>query len=243
MTVHNHYNGAFGTVPFGGGLSYGGFAIVINSSVNSSQAQTASAVGVVDVSSSYLHLITSEHNKKPNFMEMVRQLTKPLAELSKLYSTMFMFYDVDVAIGQQLDYIGQWAGVDRRLQVGIENVYFSFDDSSLAYANLGFDMAVWYQGGDSATKLTLLPDDEYRLLIKMKILNNHWDGTIPHAYELLDVVFKGLGYDLKIKDNGNLTMDLILGGTTPPSALVLALFHAGKFDIKPAGISINYIPA
>lgn len=185
----------------------------------------------------YISNITSEHVDKPNYVAMVTASCQPSADLVTLYQAIPLLFDVDVAVGEQLDVVGQWVGVSRNLDTPLTGVYFAFDT-----ADVGFDQGVWMGPHDPVSGLTSLPDDYYRVLIKVRILNNHWNGSKPDAYVLVNAIFSVLGYTFFIEDPCNLTVNLGLIGTGPPSGIVQALLTSGKFNIKPATIRIaNYI--
>lgn len=182
----------------------------------------------------YTNLITSEHQDKSNYIATIQSSCQPATDLLSLYEIIPQLYDLDKAIGVQLDVVGQWAGLTRQLTQAIDNVYFTLDSTVI-----GFDSGVWIGPYDPVTGLVTLPDDFYRLLIKMKVLNNYWDGSIETAYSLSSVLFSPLGYEFFIEDNGDLTMNL--GLVTPGTAipLVVSLFTSGKFNLKPIGVHIN----
>lgn len=184
----------------------------------------------------YVRLITAEHADKPNFTGMIFQSCKPFAEINNLIQNFPNWYDIDLAVGKQLDTDGEWIGLTRYLDSPITGVYFSFDQSLT-----GFNKGVWKGPFDPTSGLVALPDEFYRALLKVKILNNHWDGSIIKAYEIASSIFLGLGFTLFIIDHANLTMAIGLVGQGPPDNLTLGLLTGGKFNIKPAGIKItNY---
>lgn len=182
----------------------------------------------------YTDLVTSQHADKLNFLAALTISCQPLADLSALLSNIPHLFDVDYAEGQQLDVVGQWVGVTRDLSVPISGVYFAFDT-----AGVGFDEGVWMGPYDPATGITQLSDYYYRILIKIRILNNHWDGSLSSAYDLVNQIFGALGYTFFIQDHCDLTIDFGIIGTTPPDALIKALLISGKFNVKPAGVHIN----
>jgi hypothetical protein len=158
-----------------------------------------------------------------------------LIALQNLYSSIPAEYDLDNAVGSQLDVIGQWVGISRILDSPIKNVYFSFD-----IPNLGFDNGLWMGPYDPSTGLVNLPDDYYRLVIKAKILNNHWDGTKGQAYNIIQTIFEPYGFLFYIKDNADLTIDFGLLTLNSENSLIVGLLRQGKFNIKPAGIRVGY---
>lgn len=182
----------------------------------------------------YLNLIPSANADKPDFSTMIAAVTQAWADVASVYGSIPGLYDLDVAVGTQLDVIGQWVGVSRQLTSPLTGVYFAFDT-----AGVGFDSGVWLGPYDPVTGLTSLPDDYYRMVIKMKILNNHWDGSVPGAYEIAAVVFGALGYSIYIEDPCNLTMRIGLIGISVPPALVAAMFTGGLLQVKPAGVRVS----
>jgi len=193
-----------------------------------------SITNVTGLSYPYTNLITSEHSNKPNFTSMVSATCQPFADMIALYQVMNGLYDVDVAVGSQLDVVGQWVGVSRQLEEPITGVYFAFDTPGL-----GFDQGVWQGPTDPTSGLVNLPDDHYRLVVYAKILNNQWDGSLPQAYEIAEILFTPLGFTVFIQDPANLTMQMGLIGQTTPDALMLALFTQGDLNLRPAGVLIT----
>ncbi len=108
----------------------------------------------------YTGLITSEHYKKPKFMEWVKAGINYLDSICMVSGLIGTEFDIDKALGIQLDVIGDIVGVKRTL---------SFQPSDYS---------------------AVLDDDMYRLMIKARIIANQWDGTIPGIQELWDNIFK-----------------------------------------------------
>jgi hypothetical protein len=184
----------------------------------------------------YLDLVPVANSSKPKFMSMIAATLQPCADMVALINTVPTLFDPTTAVGQQLDWIGQWVGVSRELTKPLTGVYFSFDTPGL-----GFDEGAWLGPYDPTTGLTVLPDEFYALLIAARILNNHWKGDIPGAYALANSVFAPLGYQILIADNGDLTMDLILLALTPIiTPIAQALLTGGFLNIKPIGVGIGY---
>lgn len=185
----------------------------------------------------YLNLVPGANRVQPDFISTLSVLLQPLVDLLETQRGMLGLFDLDTALGQQLDFVGQWVGLTRYVQLPI-GTYFSFD-----LPGLGFDQAPWWAPGDSLFETTVLPDEQYRTLLKARVVNNQWNGSIPNAYEIWDALFAGTGYQVYIIDNGDMTMQLGLTASgPPPDALTLALFTGGYLDVKPVGVRItNYI--
>ena len=180
---------------------------------------------------SYTGLITAEH-QKPNFLAVIAALTQPFIDMQNQVNAMPGLFDVDTAVGVQLDATGLWIGETRDLQVPLTGVYFSFDTSGL-----GFDQGTIFGPFDPTTQLDVLPDDSFRQLLYAKIANNQWDGTIPGAYTFMEPVFPGNQFF--IQDNQDMTMLVGVIGPASLNAVSYALLTGGYLDIKPAGVRID----
>ncbi|MFM0488029.1 DUF2612 domain-containing protein [Paraburkholderia graminis] len=123
----------------------------------------------------YTSLITSEHSGKPKFSAMVAAVAQCFADQINVMQSIPAAFDLDTAVGVQLDAVGLWAGITRQLRLPL-NVYFSLDT-----ANLGFDQGSWQGPFDPSAGLVSLDDATFRTLIRAKIAANSWDGTIPGA--------------------------------------------------------------
>lgn len=186
----------------------------------------------------WLDLVTSEHASKPNYMAMLAATFQPLADIIAVLGTIPSKYDVDVAVGAQLDTDGQWVGISREIAIPLTGVFFSWQTPGL-----GWSQGNWTPG-ITTSELISLPDPQYRTLLLAKIVANHWNGSIPGAYEVFDAVFAGTGFGVLIQDLQHMHMVMALTGPVP-DAVTLALFTGGYFNLKPAGVQIDkyYTPA
>jgi hypothetical protein len=182
--------------------------------------------------SQYAQLITHEH-QKPNFLAWLSSWWQGQVDAQNLLATFPEIFDLDVAIGNQLDILGLWIGVTRVLEIPLTGVYFSFDT-----ADLGWDQGLWFGPGANPDVVYELDDDSYRILLRAKIAANSWDGTIPDAYRVWAIAFGPLGYTLLLQDNQDMSLDVIVLGPAL-SAVMKALLTSGNLDLKPAGVRIN----
>lgn len=184
----------------------------------------------------YLNLITSQFRNKPKYEAMISSDVSPSIRVQDLMKEMIPIFDVDVAVGTQLDTIGRWVGLSRVIKIPISGVYFSWDSGS----SLGWDFGTW-QNPSEPTEITTLPDDVYRIFIKAKIAANKWDGTTEGAYQVWSEVFTDI--NILIQDNQNMTMSIILTGRIVDS-LTLALLLDGYLPLKPEGVLVTayYVP-
>jgi hypothetical protein len=186
---------------------------------------------------SWLALVTSEHASKPNYMAMLTVTFQPIADIIAVLESIPLAYDLDVAVGSQLDTDGVWVGISRNITVPLEGVFFSWD-----VPGLGWGEGNWITSID-ATQLVSLPDSQYRTLLFAKIAANHWNGSIPGAYAVFDTIFAGTGFGVLIQDLQGMHMSMALTGPIP-DAVTQALFTNGFFNLKPAGVRLDkyYLP-
>ena len=182
----------------------------------------------------YLALVTSQHASKPNFLATLSVLLQPLADLQITYGAIPSSFDLDTAIGSQLDATGEWVGISRNLEIALSNTWFSWDTDGL-----GWDEASWWDPSQPSDETISLPDDSYRTLLRAKIVNNYWNGSIPGAYTVWNTLFSSTGWTIDIHDNQNNTLDFVLRGPAPDS-ITSALLTGGYFNLRPAGKSVSY---
>ena len=182
----------------------------------------------------YKALITSEHFDKPKFMETIGVSVSPFAKIQQVLANLPRDFDIDRAVGVQLDAVGIWVGRSRRIDVPLTGVYFSWD----GLVSEGWDDGVWKVEFDPDSGLVDLPDDAYRTLLKAKIAANNWDGSIPGAYEVWAQAFDA-DKVLVIQDNQDMTMIFGLAGTQL-SSVEQALLTQGYIPLKPEGVRIIY---
>lgn len=108
----------------------------------------------------YLKLVTSQYQTSPKFMAWVATNLDYLNDISICSDTLDYFFDIDNAVGVQLDILGQIVGQSRYLT-------FQPTDGSAPF----------------------LTDALYRNVLKFKIGMNHWDGQISSIESLWKRLF------------------------------------------------------
>ncbi|MFS7244483.1 DUF2612 domain-containing protein [Rahnella inusitata] len=184
--------------------------------------------------SKYTDLITNYHSQKPLFVNHIDLITRPLTDASNAMTSLITEYDIDEAIGVQLDILGKWIGRTRVVSQPISGIYFSFDTDSL-----GFDQGVWQGPYDPDAGFTNLSDETYRIILKAKIAINHWNGTNETLPEILDTALAGSGLTMQIVDNQDMTISVWVFPKTDISDVSLELIAAirqGYLTVKAAGV-------
>jgi hypothetical protein len=157
--------------------------------------------------SKYTDLITSQHKTRPKFMTWLSAALTIVDDGVTTVSGLPADFDIDTAVGVQLDVLGQIVGRERTLT---------------------------FQPTDGSSPV--LDDDNYRTVLKAKIAQNHWDGTIGQVQELWQALFPE--QLLVIVDNQDMSVNLAVVGIT--TQLEKDLVSNGYIIPKPAGVKANY---
>ena len=121
---------------------------------------------MADNNMKYLELITSEYGQKSKYNEYVKAFLDMCSPAVVNYQEFTTLFNLENAVGDQLDKIGELVGIGRKLP---------FESSDVP---------------------AVLTDSQYSKVIKSKIYINHWDGTIQQMALIFSVVFKDLPFDI-----------------------------------------------
>ena len=144
----------------------------------------------------YLDKITSFHAGKPKFAATIAATIQPFVDVQNFLVALEVAFDLDTAIGVQLDAVGERVGRSRKIPIPIPAPWFAWDDPIHCW-----DRAVWQGPYSPGNYLSSLDDDTYRRLLRAKILSNKWDGTIDLAQAILDAYFIDPASHVFVEDN------------------------------------------
>lgn len=184
--------------------------------------------------SRYTDLITSYHRDKPLFTQHVDLATRPLSDTASTMGSLMTAFDIDTAVGVQLDILGEWIGRKRTVAIPISGVYFSLDTDGL-----GWDQGVWQGPYDPDSGYTSLSDDTYRIILKAKIAINQWDGTNDALKGILDTALAGSGLTMQIVDGQDMTISIWVFPEKDISLVsreLIAAIRQGYLTVKAAGV-------
>lgn len=119
-----------------------------------------------DSNEKYLKLITSEYADKPNYNKFVETFLSKVSPINDIYNKIQEIFNIDVAVGDQLDKIGQILGISRELPISNDDIP------------------------------SVLPDNYYRQVLKSRIYSNMWDGTIKGLTDIIAKVFPNISWQL-----------------------------------------------
>ena len=202
----------------------------------------------------YKRLITSEYRHSPRFVAMVEKLVNYGLDLDDSIANMIVAFEVDNASTAQLDILGTIVGTSRQLTfeptataIGevicpspaeiasgevYPIIYTPMPDKMLGTPFLsGYPPAEMGDGN-------LLDDEVFRLMIKSRIIQNTWKGTIGELYDLWNAVM-GADKKLSIEDLQDMSYNIVLQGdyTQLEEELII---HAYIIP-KPEGVRINVL--
>lgn len=129
-------------------------------------------------------LIAPEHAGKPKFAATVALSVDPLVRMEAALQALYFDFDLDVAVGPQLDAVGVRVGRSRAVPIPLQNLFFSWDDTIR-----GWDAGIWKGPYDVGTTIFNLDDDTYRRLLRAKVLANRWDGTVSSLEAIYTAFF------------------------------------------------------
>lgn len=175
-------------------------------------------------------LVTS-YNQKPKFLAMIESLTDGLYSFQQLAQILPSLFNIDTAVGQQLDVLGQWIGVSRTLS--ISKRWFSFNEP---YE--GFDLGDWFLFGDVPYRLVTLIDPLYRIILKAKILVNNFDGTRPSFEAILNQIFVIDQVSFTIQETAPMNITITVNGYV--NEIIFFLLENDVLKIIPMGVTVKW---
>lgn len=127
----------------------------------------------------YTNLITSQYQNCDKYKRWITVLLTPFIDAQNLATTLYLYFDIDKAVGKQLDILGEIIGVNRLLPFQPE----------------GYD--------------ALLDDENYRFLLKAQILKNVWDGKNQSIYTIWNILNPHIALAIKDNQDMTVTAHFI----------------------------------
>ena len=140
-------------------------------------------------------------------MALLETRLHPFIDLACCLETFDVAFDLDNATGEQLDIIGQYIGLKRLLT--FQPQYDS----------------------------PLLDDYYYRLLLKVRISQNNWDGTMAGIQKIWNNIFPE--YKITVVDNQDMSINIRITGLQ--TAFEHEIIRHGYVLPKPMGVLVNFM--
>ena len=170
--------------------------------------------------SGYLGLVTSEHRNRPRFMATVAAVTDPLCGLQELLETMRAAFDVDSAVGGQLDRTGEWIGRSRHLRLELDDVYFEWGPGAGGGAR-----GPWEGLSAPQTGLGRPPRGTYPPPPQAKTGADPRGGALPGPGGGRGRAFAGTGSLILMQDNQDMSVVIGLAGTPLDAVMRMVLIY------------------
>lgn len=186
----------------------------------------------------YTNLLIWQYRNKPKAIQTIRLLEQ---EITQGFIDLYQLQDVlniDTAIGVNLDLVGKHIGLGRVVNNYILRTFFGFRDAPNAK---GFSKRLlgggqWYRKRDPLSDAVRLGDEDYRFLLKSRILKNYQTGTLPNIIEACQFIF---GDGCNVVDHYDMSVTIYIPKATLTDFKKFAVNH---LDLLPrqAGVQFNY---
>ena len=160
------------------------------------------------MSDKYLSLIPAQHRSAPSFTQWISTYLGYTDPLHEILVTLDSYFDLDLATGEQLDILGSIVGVSRVLNYT-----------------------------PPVGQSPILEDELYRVIIKCRIIKNHWDGKEETLYALWAKIFDTA---IIIQDNQDMSFWVVIVSPITSTIRMRELAEHGYIVPKPQGVRINF---
>lgn len=163
----------------------------------------------------YANLLPLEYKWKTKARATIKLLTKQ-AVADDLATQVLYAFDLDTAVGDQLDTIGKYIGLPRRIGAGIHRPFFSFSGYTSGVQPNGFysygtkeytAIFASYRDAASGRSTSDLNDTDYRLMLYLKIFDNMMTSSLKDIVDYLQVIFPN---QIQVVDNRNMTLTYLV---------------------------------
>jgi hypothetical protein len=195
----------------------------------------------------YLAKVPPLHAGDPNMMAELALLLQPLVDIQNLLADLpTVYFDLDYAIGVQLDILGKWIGRTRDIPVPLQNIFLSLGDPLR-----GLGKGIWYNPDVSpGVTYSRMDDETYRRLLKAVAAANEWNGTVTSAGVVLDRYFipaagshafmQDCGWG--VQDGPSAQMKILIGVSgVIPNIVDIEVLAQGLLGLKPATVDVGYV--
>lgn len=197
-----------------------------------------------------LSRIATQYKRSTKFKAFLAALLSELQELEAVFWQLSLLADINKQEGVNLDRIGKWVGADRIIAEAVQLAFFGFeweseDDATLPFGEEG-DVNIggrFRDEGEQYLISNVLPDPEYRVLIRARIARNFSHGHPEDVIAALKYIFAA--DEVRVEDLGGMRMAFAIGRSLSFFERVMAT----NLNIlpKPAGVRFaqmsSYNPA
>lgn len=185
----------------------------------------------------YSDLLIWQYQGKPKALATVTLLEQTIAQgFIDLYQLQNVL-NIEEATGDQLDLVGKHVGQLRVINGYQLRKFFGFQNAqnAMSFSRTRKGGGQWYRKRDPLADSVRLSDEDYRFLIKCRIIKNYQTGTLPNIIEACRFIF---GEGCYIVDNYDMTVSISV-----PSASTsdFKKFTINYLDILPRQAGVQYL--
>tara|TARA_R110000851_G_scaffold306239_3_gene464490 strand:- start:572 stop:1321 length:750 start_codon:yes stop_codon:yes gene_type:complete len=194
----------------------------------------------------YKNLLIIQYNNKPRFRDMIGVLVTELIA-NNLASQIRDGFNIDTAVGVQLDIIGKYVGIDRRFSgqafTGEHFAMLEYSNLTASAIQTGFSDYTdfetkdgkWLKYSDIVGGGQILSDDDYRVILKLKIVQNN----INHSHKEIDEsLFSFFADSVRADSTGNMEMIYFIPAT---ASLIVDVAKEKGVLPRPMGVGLTYL--
>ena len=179
----------------------------------------------------YTDTIISQYANSPTLTRLIDLYNAYLDMEGEIQSFRHEIWDIDTCNGSGLDMWGKIVGVSRFLKMPVRGEFFGFQGGD----GVPFGVAPFYN--DILQASTPLGDENYRRIIKIKMLANITRCTIPDLNRILKLVVPNvLGYVLEVAP---MAVAYVIVGKL--SEIDYAILTQSGVMPRPAGVNVRVI--
>lgn len=192
----------------------------------------------------YANLLIIQYRNKPNALGTIQEIIRSLM-IYDLIRSVENGYDVETAVGVQLDVLAKYAGVER-VSTGVDftRVFFGSVDYDeippyssgvvgfISYDDLNPPDAQFLEYDTDEGSLFELTDQELRILIKLKIAQNNSNHSTGEIDNILNEFFPG---QVVFDDNFDMTISYVFSSSL---TRIVSIAISQNAIPKPAGVKL-----
>ncbi len=184
----------------------------------------------------YLDLLIIQYSDSPKAVAEITLKASEYSKIQEFYASFFDAFDLDEAVGDQLNILGKVVGIPRIVPFSTAKKFFGFDDNA---NSLSFDQGTFFDKfTDIGYSDTELSDIQMRRLIRAKAAKN---TTSPYMVsderisiqDVINSAFNGAAY---VVDNYNMFLTLYIDGLEILDDLILIR----NLDLLPSPQGVGY---
>lgn len=216
--------------------------LISNHSFTCDTMTTVNISAIVDY---YANLLIIQYNQLPKAQATIELFVDALLANGVIFDVRDG-YDIETAIGAQLDVLAKYIGEDRFYTGQNLDGFFAFatysDDPAYVadekigfadYVDVGIKTGKWLTYDDVLSTTLSLTDYEFRTLLNLKILQNNSNHSDK---EIDDGIFELFGLDLVVQDNYDMTMTYTINN--PAIVPIIQVAYEKGVLPKPMGVEL-----